>query len=168
MPRLWTLRSPVKGGCKEVLNGKIFLITKCINGEDEEAARFIDATNNNIIWETSKVIKIKDTGDYLSIVTKDDIFNFISIESMIPTATSELSATLIYEARQPVRRGYIINGYDVFIYKFNRAISKDEFTEWCMSNGHPIIPKIIIGEDYSEVYGNGDTWTYKWIRVYKY
>ena len=168
MARLWTLAKHKHGGCKEILNGKIMLLRKFVNSLDEETLRFIDATNNNVLWETSKVVQMIDYGNTLNILTNNDTFILINVESIIPTGGKfQLDCRLFREEHQPIRHGlYSVDGYDEYTYKFNRNINREEFIEWCMQHGHTVHKARNSWDDHSEITGNENIWTYKWIRVY--
>lgn len=64
---------------------------------------------------------------------------------------------------KPINYG---DGYTSKMYTFNKALTMDEFLAWCVLNNLPINEKGAWYEDYTEVIGSANMWTWKRINRY--
>lgn len=151
-------------GESSILNGKLLAIKY-----NKENALFIDVVEKKVIWTTTKVLSLVRVKDSLIIKTSSgSVYEFINVSSLIPTKPTEKPEEQIILLNKRFENKHINygDGYDKTTFTFNRGITEDEFRQFLKSNGYKLKEKAEWWVDYSTIEGKGNTWTYKWVRVY--
>ena len=83
---LYTPVVSVKGDAR-ILNGRVL---KIMYNYENRHCKFIDASDDKLLWETTAVMDImKDDVSLVIRISSGNIYNFVNITSVIPTKVGE-------------------------------------------------------------------------------
>lgn len=160
---VFTLTKP-KTGFRSIINGKLLEIRST-----NDYAEFINIQTKEVLLRTTKVINITRVKHSLIIRTESgSVYEFIDVSSLIPTKPTDNKEELITLLNKKYKHRDINYGdrYDKTTFTFNRGITEEEFRKFLKENNYKIKEKAEWWNDYSTIEGKGNTWIYKWVRVY--
>lgn len=195
MAKVYTLRNREEGNL-EHLNGKMFLGKIMNNG----SLVLTEVVSGSVIRVSTSVVEKKVTDDGVIIRTESgQLYDLINVETLLPSAqaqepeqaqeTSQERKPFKLEDESHVNRDiHYGDGYSGTVYRFDRAISYEEFVNFCINEVGINLYKltgyawyedhsaIVIGEVKSGnrwgCYEEGcpgkesRVWTYLWVRAY--
>lgn len=180
------LTVPFTDEVHSVLNGRIFRIKK----SDDNIMKVFDALDKTELMTSTTIIDRVDTDDGHVIIktSSGTVYHLRRLESLLPTAKAVEPAEPapapvefpspekiaeatgkpdfeVVETKENFKPIHYGDGYDEVVYTFSRDITEDEFRKFC-EDRHMMKEKGAWYENYSTIFGKGNVWTYRWVRVY--
>lgn len=194
MAKVYTLRNREEGNL-EHLNGKMFLGKIMNNG----SLVLTEVVSDSVIRVSTSVVEKKVTEDGVIIRTESgQLYDLINVKTLLPSAQAqepEQAQEIKPESKFKLEDETHVNrdihygdGYSGTVYRFDRAISYEEFVDFCINevgiklykttgyawyeDHSAIIIGAVIGGNRWTAYEEGHpgkeskVWTYLWIRAY--
>jgi len=174
---IYTLKNPLSGD-KAILNGKLFKVKSNSKVHDDyyKRAGFIDITNNECIWLTTKVVHVEKLQNGITIITESgSIYDLINVYSLIPTSecikdekvVPEKIPFKVIDEKTSVKHIHYGDGYRMIDFTFDRDITREEFIDFLKENNHDTREhQEHPYQDYAVITGAGNMWKYKWVNCY--
>lgn len=138
-----------------------FFVRKDKNGH----AKFLNSDRSRCFCSTSKIVSVNKIEDKCIQVrtASGHLYSMCPVRVEAPTTAELLTVVSKKRSDKPINYG---NGYLRYEFTFNRECSEEEFIEFLKANNHIIHAASGWWDDYSEITGSGNTWTYTWVRAY--
>lgn len=163
---------------RSCLNGKMFFVKA--NAVDGHVV-LVDAETERILWKTSPISaeNIFKTDDGVKFITDHGTeYDFVNVSSLIPTRSQD-GIDVAEDSVLPIALGvisknheykpiYYGDGYDKYVYMFDREITIDEFIKFVENEFSRELRFIqeYPYQDYDKVDGSGNEWTFTHILCY--